>query len=276
MALNAFTRSSTRVRVAAVAVALAAGGGLFAAGSASADHSVPRSDKEIPNLTQVTDKIKAYYGDTVTASGEHYASPDSNYAKQLASIEKKAERHLDHAAKKATHENGNHGDQHGKHAKPAIVLDLDDTTLLSYNYELEQGFHFTPESQDEYLKNKDMAPVFGMPELVNRAQAKGITVFFVTGRDEHQREWSARNLKNAGYRAATDAAHLYLQNKKTPPAYLPCGSTCTTVEYKAGTRKHIESQGYKIVANFGDQYSDLSGGYAEKSVKLPNPMYYLP
>ncbi|MEV0265198.1 HAD family acid phosphatase [Streptomyces sp. NPDC050617] len=248
---------------------------MFAAGSASADHSVPRSDKEIPNLTKVTDKIKAYYGDTVTPSGEHYASPYSSYAKQLASIEKKAERHLDRAAEKAAHDNSKHG-SHGKHSKPAIVLDLDDTTLLSYNYELEQGFHFTPESQDEYLKNKDMAAVFGMPELVNRAQARGITVFFVTGRDEHQREWSARNLKNAGYRAAADRAHLYLQNKKTPPSYLPCGSTCTTVEYKAGTRKHIESQGYKIVANFGDQYSDLSGGYAEKSVKLPNPMYYLP
>jgi hypothetical protein len=26
----------------------------------------------------------------------------------------------------------------------------------------------------------------------------------------------------------------------------------------------------------GDQESDLSGGYAEKTFKLPNPVYFLP
>ena len=31
-----------------------------------------------------------------------------------------------------------------------------------------------------------------------------------------------------------------------------------------------------IIANFGDQFSDLQGGFADKPVKLPNPTYYLP
>ncbi|MFC5720164.1 HAD family acid phosphatase [Streptomyces gamaensis] len=257
--------SSKRVKIAATGAALALGAGLYTAGAASADHSTPRTDKEIPNLTQVEDKIKAFYGDTVDKNGQHYASPGSNYAKQLADIQKKAKAQIDRAVR-------------NKHAKgrPAIVLDVDDTTLLTYNYELQQGFHFTPESQDAYLKSTDMGPVFGMPELVNWAESKGVTVFFVTGRDEHQREWSVRNLKNAGYKPAADAEHFYLKNKKNPPAYLPCGSACSTIEFKSGTRKHIESQGYRIVANFGDQYSDLSGGYAERTYKLPNPMYYLP
>jgi hypothetical protein len=48
------------------------------------------------------------------------------------------------------------------------------------------------------------------------------------------------------------------------------------VHYKTATRKHIESLGYEIVANFGDQYSDLEGGYADKTFKLPNPTYFLP
>jgi hypothetical protein len=30
------------------------------------------------------------------------------------------------------------------------------------------------------------------------------------------------------------------------------------------------------VANFGDQPSDLKGGHAERTFKLPNPNYYLP
>jgi hypothetical protein len=30
------------------------------------------------------------------------------------------------------------------------------------------------------------------------------------------------------------------------------------------------------VANFGDQFSDLSGGFADARYKLPNPMCFLP
>lgn len=259
---------------AATVAALATGTAVFGIGQATAEHSVPRTDKEIPNLTQVQDKIKAYYGDTVTADGEHYASPHSNYARQVRGIEAKARGYLS----KALAQHGRTGKQgkDGKQAKPAIVLDMDDTTLLTYNYELQVGFHYTEESQDKYLAHHDMDPVFGMNRLVNWAHAKGAEVFFLTGRKEAQRDWSVRNLKNVGYDVPLDSRHVYLKNKEHPPAYLPCGATCTTVEYKSGTRKHIESLGYRLVANFGDQYSDLNGGAADRTFKLPNPMYYLP
>ncbi|MFI0786526.1 HAD family acid phosphatase [Streptomyces lydicus] len=260
---------SRRARLGAATVAaLVAGTAVFGIGQATAEHSVPRTDKEIPNLTQVQDKIKAYYGDTVTADGEHYASPHSNYARQVHGIEAKARTYLTKALAKSA--------RSGKKAKPAIVLDMDDTTLLTYNYELQVGFHFTPESQDKYLESTDMDPVFGMNRLVNWAHDKGAEVFFLTGRKEAQRDWSVRNLKNVGYDVALDRRHVYLKDKEHPPAYLPCGAACTTIEYKSGTRKHIESLGYDIVANFGDQYSDLSGGAGDRTFKLPNPMYYLP
>ena len=61
------------------------------------------------------------------------------------------------------------------------------------------------------------------------------------------------------------------------PSYITCVAKCTTVEYKAGTRKHIEQDlGYDIALNVGDQWSDLQGGYADDILKLPNPTYYLP
>jgi hypothetical protein len=55
----------------------------------------------------------------------------------------------------------------------------------------------------------------------------------------------------------------------------PNGS-CTTIHYKSATRAHIESLGYEIVANFGDQFSDLEGGHADRTFKMPNPNYFLP
>jgi hypothetical protein len=38
----------------------------------------------------------------------------------------------------------------------------------------------------------------------------------------------------------------------------------------------ISRRGHRIAANVGDQRSDLRGGFAFRSVKLPNPMYVLP
>ncbi|MEU7178595.1 HAD family acid phosphatase [Streptomyces celluloflavus] len=269
---------SRRTRLgAAVVTALVAGTAVFGIGQATAEHSVPRTDKEIPNLTLVQDQIKAYYGDKVTADGEHYASPDSNYGRQVRDIEAKARTYLTKALAKYRAQSGAHKPGHGgKPVKPAIVLDMDDTTLLTYNYELQVGFHFTEASQDKYLATKDMDAVFGMDRLVNWAHDKGAEVFFLTGRKEAQRAWSVRNLKNVGYDVPLDRKHVYLKDKEHPPAYLPCGATCSTIGFKSGTRKHIESLGYDIVANFGDQYSDLQGGAGDRTFKMPNPMYYLP
>jgi hypothetical protein len=36
--------------------------------------------------------------------------------------------------------------------------------------------------------------------------------------------------------------------------------SCTTTQYKSLTRQHIQSLGFRRVANFGDQFSDLRGG----------------
>lgn len=255
------------------------GTALFTAGQATAERPAPGTDREarpapetdrgIPNLDKVKDKIADYYGDTETSDGEHYASPKSDYAKQVRGIQADAQRDLKRALAKED-------EKSRRGHKPAIVVDVDDTTLLTYNLQQRTGYDFDLKTQDEYLRTTDMDPVFGMPKLVNWAHQKGITVFFLTGRKEHQREWSVRNLKNAGYKAPADTGHFFLKNKKNPPPYLECGADCTTVEYKSGTRKHVESAGFTILANFGDQFSDLKGGHAERTYKLPNPMYFLP
>ena len=74
---------------------------------------------------------------------------------------------------------------------------------------------------------------------------------------------------------APDPSNVYLKDL-TDSWLSSCTPNCTTTQYKSLTRKHIESLGYDLVGNFGDQYSDLRGGYADRTFKLPNPMYYLP
>lgn len=253
-------RRSTRI-VGMATVAAAVGLGLVGVAGASHPKPAPISDRQIPNLTKVEDQIEAYYGDTVI-NGEHYASPTSNYARQVHGIERQVETYLQ--ARK-----------HWSKGKPAIVLDVDDTTLLTYNYELENGFAYNPTTNAAYVDAEKMSAVFGMPDLVSWAQNHGYSIFYITGRPETQRAATAGNLAKVGYTAPADD-HLFLKNTANPPSYLPCGSTCNTIQYKSGTRAHIESMGYDIAADIGDQYSDLSGGSTDKTFKMPNPMYFLP
>jgi hypothetical protein len=53
-------------------------------------------------------------------------------------------------------------------------------------------------------------------------------------------------------------------------------STQSAVEFKAPERKKLMDQGYTIIVNMGDQMSDLEGGFAERTYKLPNPFYFVP
>ena len=235
------------------------------------DAPAPRRGDSIPNVTTVESQIKAYYGSvasTVPGIGAvTLPSPTSNYAKEMAGIEKKAQAYLAKAIRA----------HHKSTVKPALVFDIDDTTLNTYDYEIFSQFAYNPTTNGQFVDAEAFPAVFGMPKLIKWASAKGYTVFFITGRPEAQRSATALNLADAGYTVPTDAAHLYLK-AATVPSYLHCVAvtTCTTIEYKSGTRAYLQSQGYKIVADFGDQFSDLKGGSAGYQVKLPNPMYYLP
>jgi hypothetical protein len=266
------TRFISRKRLtafgAAAAVA-AATAGLLGGSAASAQPApqsaphAPRSAADIPNLGLVENKIEAYYGDT---SDTGVASPTSNYAKQTDGITARTQRYL---AERLSHPRAIKG-------KPALVLDVDDTSLITLGYEVSIGFGFTPASNAAYLQTHTLPAVFGMTGLANWAASHKITVFWITGRHEPQRDLTAANLTAVGYEPSHDTAHLFLKPDTNPPAYLTCGTTCTTIQYKSLTRGHIESGGFDILADVGDQFSDLKGGFTDRTVKMPNPMYFIP
>ncbi len=147
-------------------------------------------------------------------------------------------------------------------------------------------FNFNPTLQNDWVQNKWFAATPGMPALVKAVAAAGCTVIGLTGRNTAQQDATIANLTQEGYVDAAGkplftAAHYYTKwlSTATPPAYITCvdRAKCTTIEYKSGTRRYLENQkGLDIVANLGDQFSDLKGGYADATFKLPNPTYYLP
>jgi predicted secreted acid phosphatase len=221
------------------------------------------------NVNVLEDQVEHYYGSaTATYPGVGQVtipSSTSNYARQMKQIVAGAEAYLAQAASR----------YHGP-GKPAVVFDIDDTLLNTYDYTLAEQFGYTSASNLIWVDDAAFPAVFDMPQLVSFAAKHGYSIYYITGRPQSQTAATIKDLTSAGY-AAPAAGHLFLK-PSTPPSYLHCAAapSCTTTEYKSGTRKYISSLGAAIVADFGDQYSDLLGGDAGHQVKLPNPMYYIP
>ncbi|MFS0729480.1 HAD family acid phosphatase [Curtobacterium sp. 1P10AnD] len=223
----------------------------------------------IPNIDSVKKTIATYYGDPGTGIAN---KDDSPYIREMRSIMAKQTKELRGEYRRAV----------AHHQKPAIVLDADDTTLWTYDMEVgDMHFVFTPAEQDVWVQDERFPAVPAMVSYVNTAKAMGFTIFGLTGRNDDQKAATIANLQKVGYQGFTSDHYFTKWTGKgasQQPSYVQCAAaSCTTVEYKALTRKHIERDlGYTIVDNLGDQWSDLQGGYAQEQVKLPNPTYYLP
>lgn len=202
----------------------------------------------------------ANVGDAKLAALEYHDS--GAYDRDLAAVAEQAARWVASRAKTAT--------------RPALVLDIDETALSNW----------------QILKLDDFGrPIAGpcapaldapcgwaawnqlgrdpaiVPTLLifEKARASGVAVFFITGRPESQRAATERNLVTLGYR---DYAKLYMVANDAHFA--------SAADFKTPVRVEIEQAGYTIIANVGDQPSDLNGGYAEKKFLLPDPFYRIP
>ncbi|HHT7621520.1 TPA: HAD family acid phosphatase [Legionella pneumophila] len=149
--------------------------------------------------------------------------------------------------------------------KLAIVLDIDETSLSNYDKMVKRDFTGSKEQIHKEILAANSPAIKPMLTLYKNALKQGIKVFFVTGRQESERDATRANLIKAGY---TKWAGLYLR----PNGY----SSSSIIPFKSKAREMIAKKGYTIIASIGDQYSDIQGGYTKKGFKLPNPFYYLP
>jgi predicted secreted acid phosphatase len=154
---------------------------------------------------------------------------------------------------------------HGKHKakKPALVLDIDETGLNNYPcLDANGGIPYSAGPYASCVVKFDAPAVNPVHSLFTRAKKLGVKVFFITARPEQIRDGTLQNLRAAGYKGKYEVFFQpadYTQESKVP--------------YKSGARKQIQKRGFHIIANVGDQQSDLKGGYSERTFKLPNPIY---
>lgn len=184
-------------------------------------------------------------GELVSALTKYHDS--GQYESDLTSVDGAAESYLDAHL--------------GGHGKPAIVLDIDETSLSNYSGLLASGFTAAGTvAQAAGGTGTAIAPTLA---LYHDAIAHGVAVFFVTGRPSEIQGPTESNLKTVGYDEGWNA----LDFKPTE---------ADTEQFKSSTRAAIKKSGYRIIVNVGDQQSDLDGGFAQQDFKLPNPFYFIP
>lgn len=199
---------------------------------------------EPSNLTLVKNELKNYHD-----SGA--------YQKELTQVLHKAQKYIDQQAALNKEEKPS--------KKLAIVLDIDETSLSNYNSMIQRDFGGNRKQFHQDIMAANASAIKPMLTLYKDALHHHINVFFVTGRNESERQATEKNLIKAGYKQWTG---LYLR----PIDY----TSKSIIPFKSQIRKTITEKGYTIIASIGDQHSDLKGGYTQRVFKLPNPYYYLP
>jgi predicted secreted acid phosphatase len=160
--------------------------------------------------------------------------------------------------------------------QPALVLDIDETALSNWEIIVRDDFGRPIAGRadlasagpwgwaawDQLGRDPAIVPTL---QVYRTARAANVAVFFITGRPENQRAATERNLRAVGY---GDYAKLFM---------VPNGAHfASAVDFKTPVRIQIERLGYTIIANMGDQPSDLIGGHAERKFLLPDPFYRVP
>ncbi len=244
------TRTDRRrrpVRAALLAAVLAAVPALAFA----ADCPAPREPQlgELPTPLNI-DKVKALLRDY----------HDKSYAADLAAVAGDAQAYVERRAKDAKN--------------PAMVLDIDETSLTNWPNIDTDDFGFIPHGRcplqpgfacgfDAWVHKGTARPIAPTLKLFNAAKQNGVTVFFITGRRQNTQWITIRNLRRAGFYGWK---RLVLR---------PMSDAGTVGAFKSKEREKIEAAGYTIIANMGDQLSDLENGHAECAFKLPNPFYFI-
>lgn len=192
------------------------------------------------NIQLAKEEIRAYVG-----SGE--------YLREMEAVAQQASAWIKHrvAAEK----------ERGGAVRLAVVMDLDETLLTNAEHIMRLDFGYDRKAWDAWVYEAKAPAVEPVRTVYRLARELDVAVIFITGRGERYRAATEQNLRAIG---CGDYAALVCR----PDAWKD-----TSAAFKLGERRRLAAEGFVIIANLGDQNSDLAGGGAERDFKFPNPFY---
>lgn len=134
----------------------------------------------------------------------------------------------------------------------AVVVDVDETVLdnsPAQAAQIKNNLPFVPSNWTNWVNLRKARAIPGAVDFLNYAASKGVRVFYVTNRNEAEKQATIDNLKTVGF----------------PDVSAETVIVRTTESGKEARRQTI-SQKYRIVLLIGDNLNDLSNVFERKSV----------
>lgn len=134
----------------------------------------------------------------------------------------------------------------------AIVVDIDETVLdnsPAQAYAVKNHLAFNLPDWYEWGEMRKAKALAGSVDFLNYAVSKGVKIFYISNRDEVQKQATMDNLKNVGF---TDISAENVMLRTSGSGKEP--------------RRNMVSDRYRIVLLIGDNLDDFSDVFERKSV----------
>ena len=169
--------------------------------------------------------------------------------------------------------------------KPAVVLDVDETVLDNSPYQarlIRDNAEYDEVTWDQWVAEKKAKPLPGVVDFAKAANAKGVTLVYISNRAVHLKEATLANLRAVGLPVADDSVFLGLGTVV---------EGCEQHGSEKNCRRKLAGQKYRVLMQFGDQmgdfvqvvsnaregrdqlYDEYNDWFGERWWMLPNPTY---
>jgi 5'-nucleotidase (lipoprotein e(P4) family) len=149
-----------------------------------------------------------------------------------------------------------------KPSKPAIVMDLDETVFdnsafqtFLYKNKLEYTDALWAVYEEKYPQ--DVALIPGAKKLIDKAEALGVTVVYISNRVETYRKSTEAALRRLGIDVGNISDRLFLRARD--------GTT------DKSARREVAAARYNVLLYFGDNLRDFSEWFAAKKLSKEAP-----
>ncbi|WP_440975351.1 5'-nucleotidase, lipoprotein e(P4) family [Pseudoxanthomonas winnipegensis] len=135
--------------------------------------------------------------------------------------------------------------------KPAVILDVDETVLDNSPYQarlIRDNAEYDEVSWDRWVAEKKAKAVPGVVDFAKAANAKGVTLLYVSNRAVYLKDATIANLKAVGLPVADDSVFLGL-GTNVPG--------CEQNGTEKNCRRKLAGQHYRVLMQFGDQLGDF-------------------
>jgi 5'-nucleotidase (lipoprotein e(P4) family) len=134
---------------------------------------------------------------------------------------------------------------------PAVIMDIDETVLDNSPYQarlVAGGGEYNEVTWSAWVEERNARPVPGVLEFARAAQARGVTIVYLSNRAQHLQEATLANLRAVGMPVKDESVFLGLGTHV---------EGCEQHGSEKLCRRRLAGQQYRVLMQFGDQLGDF-------------------